>query len=483
MSKDVTKIDDLLVLIQNGESEKLEFKKSSATLKSAAETLCAFLNDSGGVVLIGVTDDKKIVGQHITDQTQLEIANTLRKFEPTANIQIQYLDIGAHSKQVIMLRAHPDHRLVPYTFDGRAYERNSSATHLMPQTKYQQLLLARNLTPVSWESQIATGVSIDDLDEKEIRATIRDINQQKRFEGIGVGADGVVDILTRLKLIKSGQVTNAAVILFAKEIPGDYLQCVIRMVRFRGIKKKVDFIDSKHIFGNAFQLLNEAESFINRNTSITSRIEDGKFARIDEPEYPFKAIREALINALVHRDYTSRGGSVTVSIYDDRLEIANTGILLPDVTLEDLKITHTSHPRNPEIINVFFRRGYIEALGIGTQEIIQSCISANMKQPDFYEQAGTFVVRLWSKHYREPILQEMYWEELSAREIKIVEILKANKRLAPHEILGQLGMDITDRTLRNDLQGLKEKGYVETEGRGPKTRWFFVHNNPENNRK
>lgn len=89
-------------------------------------------------------------------------------------------------------------------------------------------------------------------------------------------------------------------------------------------------------------------------------------------------MREALINALYHREYGCPSGSVTITIFDDRLEIASYGTLLPNVKIEQLKTAHASHPRNQRITNTFFRRGYIEAMGIGTQEILKACIAANM---------------------------------------------------------------------------------------------------------
>jgi ATP-dependent DNA helicase RecG len=158
-----------------------------------------------------------------------------------------------------------------------------------------------------------------------------------------------------------------------------------------------------------------------------------------------------------------------MTIYDDRLEIANTGRLPADITLDDLKTTHISHPRNPRITNVFFRRGYIESMGIGTQEIIRACALANMKEPDFYEQGGAFIVRLWSKHYQAP---SMITEQLTDRQREILVLLK-NGALSPQEILKKLKEKISDRTLRRDLQSLKEAGYVENEGLGKKLKWFL----------
>lgn len=451
--------------ISKGESDALEFKKSTATLKGAAETLCAFLNGQGGNVIIGVTNNKQVVGQHVNDQTQQEIANTLRKFEPTVNIEIQYLNIQ-DDKSLIILTAHPDNRSRPYTFDGRAYERNGTTTSLMTQNQYQQLLLARSLKPMSWESQPAIGYTISDLDQNEIMNTISDITRKRRLES-GLSGENVTDILTRLKLIENGHITNAAVVLFSKEISGNYLQCVIRMARFRGLEKGPS-IDSNHVHGNAFQLLKEAEIFINRNTAIASYMKNNDMARVDEPEYPVEAIREALINAICHRDYASLGGSITLTIFDDRLEIANNGLLLSDITIADLSKPHTSHPRNPRITNVFFRRGLIESMGIGTQEIIKACKTANMKTPDFYEQAGAFVVRLWSRHYQEKSETQI----LSERQLLVLKTL-TDQPLSTQEIFIITERAISVRTLRRELQFLNKNGYISHVGQASTSKWFL----------
>ncbi len=217
---------------------------------------------------------------------------------------------------------------------------------------------------------------------------------------------------------------------------------------------------------------------ISRNTAVAARIVEGQMQRFEEPEYPFKAVREALINALCHRDYSSPGGSITLVIYDDRLELINTGLLPKGITIDQLKEVHSSHPRNPYITDVFNKRGLIEAMGMGTQQIINVCAQEGMKEPVFFEQAGTFGVCLWSRSYKasEPI---SITEEakLTNRQKKIIAIL-TDDEFSPGEILTQLVEDITDRTLRRDLQTLKDAGYIDNHGQlGPKTKWFICKTN------
>lgn len=120
-------IEEIKQIAERGESSQLKLKKSTAKLKSAMQTLCGFLNGEGGMVLFGISDDVQLIGQHVTDQTQLEIANSIRKFEPVANIVINYVPYQ-EDKHIIMLQAHPDDRCTPYCFDDSAYERNGSAT-------------------------------------------------------------------------------------------------------------------------------------------------------------------------------------------------------------------------------------------------------------------------------------------------------------------------------------------------------------------
>lgn len=458
---------------QAGESGTIELKRSTANLKSAAQTLCAFLNGQGGSVFIGVSDSHQIIGQAVTNKTKLDISNILKKLEPTANITVEYVDVKKGT-QIIVLTAHPDSRCVPYCFSGAPYERQQADTNIMPQTRYQQLLLMRNMTPVSWEKQIAPDFSVGDLDKEEIRRTIKAGIKANHFDP-SLDVDDTTCILTKLGLLKNNQLLNAAVVLFAKNPSAEYMQCTVRMARFKGLEKG-DFLDSKHVFGHAFSLLTEAERFIQRNTAVAGRIKTGKMEREDLPEYPVDAVREALINALVHRDYTSPGGAITLTIYDNRLELINTGLLPAGISLAELKETHTSHPRNPKMINIFYRRGLIEEMGMGTQEILKICADAKMKEPEFFEQAGTFVIRLWSRHYEDnaALFSEQPVTTLSERQSAILVVLKANK-LAPNKILEALKESISERTLRRDLQTLKDNGYINSEGsEGWARKWFLI---------
>jgi ATP-dependent DNA helicase RecG len=454
---------------KSGESKTVELKKSTASLKSAAQTLCAFLNGRGGTVFIGVSDSGKMIGQTITNKTKIDISNTLKKFEPTANIDIEYIDMD-DGHQIIAMTAHPDNLCVPYSFSGTPYEREQADTHIMNQSRYQQLILSRNVTPVSWELLMAEGLTIEDLDHEEIINTVRDGVEEGHLRSPMQGKD-IEYVLTKFNLLRDSKPKKAAIALFGNNVVDGYIQCTIRMARFKGVKKGA-FVDKKQITANAFTILREAENFIARNTAVSATVIDGQMQRVEKAEYPYKAIREALINSLCHRDYASPGGSITLVIYDDRLELINTGLLPAGITLDQLKGDHSSHPRNPYITNVFNKRGFIEAMGMGTQAIIDACLSEGMKTPEFLEQGGTFIVRLWSGHFHGADAEII--SQLTDRQNAIISVL-GDSKLAPNEILEKLEGGIPERTLRRELSALREKGVIDLEGaQGWKRRWFVI---------
>jgi ATP-dependent DNA helicase RecG len=136
---------------------------------------------------------------------------------------------------------------------------------------------------------------------------------------------------------------------------------------------------------------------------IAGHFEPGKLERQDVPLYPPLALREALVNAICHRDYTIAGGAIFVAIYDDRLEVTSLGLLPPGITVAELKQNHASRLRNPLIAGVFYRRGLIEQWGRGTQKIVSWCVAAGQPEPEFEEQAGAVVVRFRPSGYHPPL--------------------------------------------------------------------------------
>jgi ATP-dependent DNA helicase RecG len=460
---------DVERLVEGGESAELELKKSTAELVRAGQTLCGFLNRGGGVVLIGVTPRGRITGQEVSDHTQQEIAYLLSRFEPPAPIDLSVVRLPSAGRSVIALRARSAPDLIPFAFDGRPYQRVGSTTSGMPQERYQQLLLSRLHGRSRWETLAADHVSLSDIDGKEVLRTVRaGISARRMPAG---STDSVGDVLDRLGLRREGNLLNAAVVLFGTEgALRDFPQCVVRLARFRGTGK-AEFADSRQVRGHAFLLLEEAVAFLERHLPVAARIVPGQLERVEEPLFPADALREALVNAFCHRDYSVVGGAVHVAVYDDRLEIWSTGTLPPGVELDELKRDHLSRPRNPTIADVFFRRGLVEAWGRGTQRIVELCVTAGRPEPEFLEEGGSFGVRFLPSGYAPP---HRVPYDLRARQREILQVLSSVVSSTTEEIRARLANAPPERSFRREMDELHQLGLVRPLGRGRWRRWSLV---------
>ena len=229
---------------------------------------------------------------------------------------------------------------------------------------------------------------------------------------------------------------------------------------------------------NAFQILEEAENFIRKHHLIASRFEESSFARIDEPTLPVFAVREALINAICHRNYREISSAIYLAIYDDTTEIWNSGILPQGWNLDKLQGKHKSEPRNELIANVFYLREFIERWGMGIQKIFDECKNANVPTPEYSEYSNGVAITF---KYRESLLPDMrhaqsVTNEITFRQRDILKLLLENEYCSSKDILSSLKYDITDRTLRNDLAELANVGLIIKQGKGPNTVWLM---NPE----
>lgn len=216
--------------------------------------------------------------------------------------------------------------------------------------------------------------------------------------------------------------------------------------------------------------MSEAIDFLSRQLPIAGRIEPGVFERVNEPLFPPVALREALVNAFCHRDYSHAGGAVSIAIYDDRLEIWSDGTLPFGLRPEDLKRDHLSRPRNPLIAEVFYRRGLVERWGRGTQRLVELCVRAGHPEPEFLEQAGAVCVRFLPSGYIAPYRVA---HDLTQRQRKLLQALAGSEARPLGELRAQVAPDTPERTLRDDLSHLKRLGLINSRGMGRGAVWFL----------
>ncbi len=392
--------DQLAAWAATGESETQEFKRSTGQRREATRALCAMLNHRGGRVLFGVEPDGRVVGQQVSDGTVDEVAQEIREIEPPVFPTVERVAVG-DGREVLVVSAPTGHSQ-PYTLRGQAYRRVGTTNQTLSRDEYNRVLVERLHAESRWEIEPAAGWSVADLDEEEIRRTLE--------EGIRIGRVGdpgtrePEDILRGLGLIKDGALLRAAVVLFgrADRLLPDYTQCLLRVARFRGTEKG-EFVDNRRFFGHAFELLRQAERFLLEHMPIAGRFEPDSMVRIDEPAYSPLAFREAVANAICHREYTSGGSSIGVAIYDDRLEVTSSGTLHFGFTPESLFEPHESRPWNPLIASVFYRRGIIETWGQGMHRMAAWSEEFGLPKPEIVEIPGAVVVRFQRKTTGEAI--------------------------------------------------------------------------------
>ena len=249
---------------------------------------------------------------------------------------------------------------------------------------------------------------------------------------------------------------NAAVILFCKKESKQFIQSMLAMARFNGLDKS-EFITEKSIRGNAFDLYEAALNFLTTYLPIGGKIEEGNPFRVETPAIPYKVLREALINALCHHDYSIGGGSIAVAFYDDRVNITSTGLLPQGITIKQLPKEHPSIRRNPLIANIFYLCHMIERWGRGTKDMVVLCKQSGNPVPKFIEIAGSLSVTL---PLNEPIRrlemstsQTVLLRSLTQRQKDILEVLK-HTPLTREEIMEKLKAPPAIRTVQLDLTRL-----------------------------
>jgi len=442
-------------LIAAGESETLELKRSTAQLRRAGETLCAFLNGRGGHVVLGIAPDGRVVGQEISDKTRREIAAMLDRFEPPSPVTVELVDLPGRGLQIIVLAAPAQEQARPFTFAGRPYQRVQTTTSVMRQDRYEELLLARAHVRRRWENQPAVDVALEDLDREEILRTREAAIRHRRISA-GTSA-GVGDILDRLGLRRSGVLTQAAQVLYGTRFLPDYPQGMLKMGRFRGTKITGDILDNRQEHLHAFAIVREAMAWLDRTLPLAAHFPPGEIFREDRLPVPPEALREVLLNAVMHRDYSVPGSYVAVAVFDDRIEVRSSGGLPRGITAASLMTSHKSVLRNPLIAEAFHRTGAVEVWGRGTNRVIEACERHGIDAPTF--EAEGLSVTVTFRAAIAPTPQVGTKSALSRHQVRVLEEARDPRRIA--ELMEMFGRSDRTKFRHQVVRPLLEAGLLE----------------------
>jgi len=433
--------DGLKALLSAGETDTLEFKEKIN--EGLFETISAFANTRGGIIILGVNNRGYIVGVEPSDKFLGDLTNRIvNKLSLYPGIEI----FNLNGKRAIVINIPHTGNVV--SFEGHYYERVGNTTREMKPEKLKTLLLKNE----PWDS-IICDAELDEIDLETFNRFVQlSVNNKRLTEDSMKDSPRV--ILEKLKFATNGRLTNGAVLLFGKNPQKYFINLNIRILR---LKTETITIDDKWIEGNLFQQFNEAINLIRQRISVRYEIKD--IQREDIWDYPIPSIREAILNAIIHRDYFNLANSTVIKIYDDHIWFFNPGGLTDGITLEELKRPHQSFLRNPLIAKAFYLSGYIEQYGSGTVRIIEWLKEAGQPEPEYKEEFGGFSVYFYMDVYTEENLRGM---GLNDRQIKAVLYVKDKGKITNKEY--QEVCNISGRTASRDLSYLVIQEILEQVG-------------------
>ncbi|MCB1207461.1 MAG: putative DNA binding domain-containing protein, partial [Verrucomicrobiae bacterium] len=366
-------------MLKLGESATLEFKSGLRAKESIGKAICGFLNAAGGFVLCGIDDKGGVIGTNESDAQIAKFEQFVREsINPGALIIVQRETLDGKTVIVIEVPKGSD---PPYAFNHVHYQRDGDKLQIMDQQTIREIVLRSQIEPERWERRFSTADADEDLDYEEVQKAVRDTDKVKRV--LLKNPDDPMRVLQDLDVAKYGRLTNAGDVLFSTRPSVRHPQVRIRAMRYNSDKAGEKFSDMKSFEGPLDRVFQDAYTFIVRNTPSVSRFIKGNPKRQDSPLYPEDAVREGLVNALAHRDYTSPSGGVAIHIYPRRLEIWNSGALPEGITKESLLEGHISILRNPDIAHVLYLRGLMEKAGRGSVLMVQDCLDAGLPPPEW----------------------------------------------------------------------------------------------------
>lgn len=434
------------------ESQSREDKQSLNEWRQVVESLAAFATSKGGVVRIGIGPKGEQFGIRIGKGTLEDLSNKIK--QNTDPPQYPSITVEGPEESAIIVIRIEESPIKPVWAFGRPLKRVGRTNQHLSREEAQRLVEAT--TGRTWDALPSESFHLKEVSKEYIR------DFQKR---VGQSQIPVQTLLKNLSLMTNdGKPCNGAVLLFGRNPQQFFQEAQVKCARFAGTTS-VRFLDEMTIEGNLLNQLDNALNFVARNTQREIRI-TGRPERETIPEYPEAAIREAIINAICHRDYAAVG-TIQVRIYDDRLEVWNPGTLPPSLTIESLYREHPSLPHNPKIALAFYRARLIEHWGTGTLRMAEVCDRLGVKL-EFLSESGFFMVRLVKPETR---ISPPIEQKLNERQRKALDYASKHGQITNRDY--QKLCDISRRQALKDLNELVKKGLLIKDGEGRAVRYVM----------
>jgi ATP-dependent DNA helicase RecG len=392
------------------EQQNIEYKKSWH--EDYLKWVCGFANAQGGAIYLGKDDDGNVVGLDEYKRLMDDLPNKIRNSMGITS-EVNLLEENGKYFIEILTPAYN----VPISLRGRYYFRSGSTKQELVGTSLNEFLLKKS--GKTWDDIIEPRATFDDIDEKTVKSFLQDAEMAGRLpESKGLT---IPELFQNLRLTENGQLKRAAIVLFGKDPAKFFSNTFVKIGRFGNVGM-ADLIFQEIEEGNLFQLLKGILNQLNHKF-LTRKIEFNGMNRLEISEYPIDAMRESILNALVHRNYMSTAPTL-IRVFDDKISFWNSGTLPLGTTLDSLRRFHSSNPRNVLIAEIVVKSGFIDSWGRGTIRILESCKDAGLPEPEMKEEDGGFMLTIFKSTLNEEQLRKF---GLNDRQINAVIYLKSNE--------------------------------------------------------
>ena len=427
------------------ESQNIEWKE--IWKDEYLKWICGFANASGGKIFIGKNDKGEIVGLKNPKKLLENIPNKVK------DILGILVDVNLHKTEKgdyieIIIEPQP----FAVNFKGQYFYRSGSTMQELKGAALDKFLLEKK--GKTWDGVPIPGISATELKSETLDFFKKLSVQNKRIDKTILN-ESIENVLENLKLYEKSELKRAAILLFHPD-PEKFVTGAFIKIGFFQTNTELIFQDEIH--GNFFEQVEKTTEIL-FTKYIKAIISYEGIHRIETYEYPKEAIREALLNAVTHKDY-AYSFPIQISVYNDKLMIWNEGKLPENWTVEKLFRKHSSKPRNPDIANAFFRAGYIEAWGRGTIKIVEQCKKHELPAPEFKNEGSDFWVIFKKDIFNKESLEKL---NLSERQIKAVLYVKEKGKISNKEY--QKLNNCSRNTASNDLSDLLEKSIFKSSGK------------------
>jgi ATP-dependent DNA helicase RecG len=448
--------EDIKSIIASGEGYNAEFKvRLPSKVKELASEICAFANAAGGVLLIGVDNNNTIHGVNIVNDKRSAIQDSLNEINP--HLPNSFYSVNIEGKDVWVIEVSSGSQK-PYTMSGAIYVRQGPNSQKI--TSVEQM---RDFFQQSDRIYFDEGACPDFNITKDIDSSF--------FEEFRISA-GLSSAISREQIINNLKLTfsdailkNGGVLFFGSAPEQIFDKAVIRCVAFEGLNK-TQIIDDKVFGGPLMRQFQHAMQWLKTKLNVRYEIK-GSGPRIEIWEIPETAFKEALINALSHRDYYDKGARITVELFSDRVEITNPGGLVSAIS--PAEFGKKSHSRNPLLFGLFERVDMVEQIGSGIGRIKDEIAKAGLPVPQF-TMDGMFTV-VFQRQINKPSEKNAN-SNLSKVSEKIIELIATNKFITIPALAEKTG--VTTRTIERNIKKLQSENRIIRVGVDKTGYWSII---------